>query len=325
VGGLGHAVGDERSQQHVLDALAEAADEVAGERHGQDRPRGLKGDAGALDGERDERAGGGQPGLHAVRERAGAGDHAGHPCADHARVSAVAGAHDVLDVEDLDGRRGGDEQQRTDRRRGGDAQDLVAAQQPDAVERPRALLDGSGAWRAAGAQRAGRGGDRQERRRVDEERRAQAQGREGGAQQRPGGQAGRARRFDDAGRLGHAPGTGDGRDQGELGGVTERVGAGQQRRERQDRRQVAAERQRGGDRRLGQRSADQHADALDAVGEEPGHRRQHDRRDQRRREQGRHRQAAAGERVDVQRERDQGQQVAGRRQEHGAGEQAQIA
>jgi hypothetical protein len=29
--------------------------------------------------------------------------------------------------------------------------------------------------------------------------------------------------------------------------------------------------------------------------------------------------------VDVQRERDQGQQVAGRRQEHGAGEQAQIA
>ena len=197
-----------------------------------------------------------------------------------------------------------------------------SSRKPSSARRARAPR---GRGRAAGAHRARRGRDRQEARGVDEQRRPRAQRREPRGQHRPGREAGVARRFDDARGLGHAPRAGDGRDQGELGRLGERVAGRQQRREREDRRQVAAERQRGGDERLRQRGGDQHADALEAVGDEPGQRRERDHGHQRRREQRRYRQAAARQLVDLQRQHDQRQQVAGRREEDGARQQAQIA
>ena len=74
-----------------------------------------------------------------------------------------------------------------------------------------------------------------------------------------------------------------------------------------------------------QRGGDEHADALEAVGDEPGQRRERHHGHQRRREQRRHRQAAARQLVDLQRQHDQGQQVAGGREEDGARQQAQVA
>jgi hypothetical protein len=67
VGGEGAAVESVRhprreqcAEQNVLDTVAESAQQVAGERDGQDCPGRLDAHAGALDRERDECAGGGQ-------------------------------------------------------------------------------------------------------------------------------------------------------------------------------------------------------------------------------------------------------------------------
>ena len=207
-----------------------------------------------------------------------------------------------------------------------DPQQPVAAQHPEAVERALRSARRPRAGPAARADRAGRDRDRREARGGAEQRRPRPERREPTGQRRSGREARVAGRFEDARGLGHAARAGDGRDQGELRGLAERVARRQQRREREDRGQVAAaEGQRDGDERLGQRSGGEHAHALEAVGDEPGERRERDQRQQRRREQRRDRQTAARELVDLQREHDQRQQVAGRGEEDGGGEQAEVA
>jgi hypothetical protein len=89
--------------------------------------------------------------------------------------------------------------------------------------------------------------------------------------------------------------------------------------------QIAREGQKGGDGRLGERGRHEHADAFEAVGDQPGHRREGDHGHERGGEQGRDREAAAGQGVHLKREHDEGQQVAGGREEDGAGQEAEIA
>ena len=143
--------------------------------------------AGALHGERGERRRGDEP----HRDTAG---HRGGPKTmpaiqpQHQRVRGVAPAHDVLDVEDLDGQRGGDEQQRADGGDERDPQDPVAPQQPQAVERapcPAHRAAQAGGGRATRRRHR----DRQERRGVDEQRHPRAERRQAGGQQRPGSEA----------------------------------------------------------------------------------------------------------------------------------------
>jgi hypothetical protein len=61
VQGTGDAVGDQRAEEHVLDPVAEAADRIAGDGDGHDRPGGLEPHAGSLQAERGEGGWGGQP------------------------------------------------------------------------------------------------------------------------------------------------------------------------------------------------------------------------------------------------------------------------
>jgi hypothetical protein len=150
-----------------LHPVAEAADEITGERERQDRPRGLNAHTGILD---PERGGGDQPRRAAAGERRSPTDQTGHPGADQQCVGGVARAHDVLGVEGLDGQRGRDEQQRADRRGDVTPQDAVAALEAKAVERARLLACRPRARRAAGAHCTHRGRDRHEARGVDKQR-----------------------------------------------------------------------------------------------------------------------------------------------------------
>ena len=96
--------------------MADAADEVAGHHPGEHGPARRGGHPGALEREREHRRGRERE-LHARRDAERAGDHADGPGREHERVAGAAGADDVADVEDLDGHRGGDEQQRRRPRR----------------------------------------------------------------------------------------------------------------------------------------------------------------------------------------------------------------
>ncbi len=324
MGGVRHAHGDQRAQQDVLDAVAEAAEQVSGDRHRQDRPRSLDAHPEALHGERDEGAGGDAARRDTACECGGAGDHPGHPRADDERVTAVAGPDDVLDVEDLDRQCGGEQHERGGRGTEGDAQHAIAAQQAQAVKRAQAVRRRRGR-RPAGTQRAGGDGDGDEARGGDEQRRPRAERRKARGQQRPGREAGVPRRLDHARRLRQPPRARHRRHERELGRLGERVADGQQRRQREDHAEVAAERERDRNQRLGERGGDQHPHALGAVGDEPGQRRERDRRHEHRHQQRRHRDAAAGDVVDLQDQDDQREQVAGRREEDRGGQQSQVA
>ena len=82
--------------------------------------------------ERDQR-GDSERRLDPRRDADGAQHHPGHPAREHERVAGRPGADDVADVEDLDGHRGRDEQQRADGGADRDPQRRVGEQQPEAA------------------------------------------------------------------------------------------------------------------------------------------------------------------------------------------------
>ena len=103
-------------------------------------PRSGKGHARALDRQRGQRGGRhrSRPDAgHARRQAGGAGHHADHPRSAGEGVARVPGAHHVLDVEDLDRQRCGDEQQARHGCAHQNAKQVVAPEEPEAV--PRAL------------------------------------------------------------------------------------------------------------------------------------------------------------------------------------------
>ena len=200
------------------------------------------------------------------------------------------------------------------------------AEQAHAVERARASLRGPRHGRAAGAHRPRRRGDRQEARGVDEQRRlgvpnAARPAASSGPAAKPAERA--ASTIPVASVTRRAAATAGIRVNS--AGWANALPAASSEESARITARSPLKAERGGDRRLGQRGGDEHADALEAVGDEPGQRRERHHRHQRRRDQRRHGQAAAGQLVDPQAQHDERQQVAGRREEDGAGQQAQVA
>jgi hypothetical protein len=115
------------------------------------------------------------------------------------------------------------------------------------------------------------------------------------------------------------------RNERELRGLGDRGGGGEQRREGEDRREVAGECERDRERRLREAGEQQHAAALEAVGDPARERRHGHHGRHRRREQRGHGERAARELVDLQGERDDRDHVAGGREAGGERQQAEVA
>jgi hypothetical protein len=310
---------DDKPQERVLHAVPETADGVAGECGRKDRPGGLRGHSGALEGECDERERRRAAARQAPGEPGGAGDHGGHPDADDPGVGGVTGTQDLLDVEDLDGEGGADEEQRRDIDEQDHAQDWVAPEMGGAVAGP--LRDRRRGGRPPGPHQRGRRGDGEEAAGVDEQRQPlAAEGDDHACDGRSHGEAGTARGLQHAVGAPEPSRRGDVWDQRELGRLSDRSDAREQGRQREDRREVAREGERDRDGGRKQRADGQQPHGLHPVHELAGHWGDRDHRHHRCREQRRNREGVARQVVDQQGERDQREQVPGGREKHRARE-----
>jgi hypothetical protein len=305
---------DQGAERHVLDPVRGAAERESGDGERERARQGGAEQAGALEGDRDERATGEAPGRHAPGERDRAGDHPDRPAGEQDAVARGSGVQHVDGEEQL-GRHGDrEEQQRGDGRRERHGQDAIAGDGAHAVERAAAIARGphdcARARVAARPQRQRGGGDERERGRVDEQGGAAETGAgERAAQQRSGGHAGVARGLDVPVGGGQALAASGRRDQRELGRGGDRGAA-------RDRRRRAARRRPRGLRAGGRRGPRR---ARRARGPE-----RDDRSEQRREERG---DGGARPRllVDPQSQRHHGEQIAQRRDPHRADQQGQIA
>ncbi len=282
--------------------------------------------ADALDDDRDESGTRERARRDSPRQQQASESHPGEPARPERSEAGVADLEEVLREEHLGRRRCGHEEQRREGDDHHDAEDPVTVQEHDSVARPPERLVGLCLLADPLTHQRDCSGDGEEAGGVHEQGQARpADADQDAAEQRAGGEPGKTSGLHVSVRDRKTLLADDGRDESELGGLAHGVRSAQERGEDEQRNEVAGERERGRDNRLGDRCDDDHAARVEPVCEQTHRSGEDDERSPERDEERRDREPRAGALLEMECEGGDCNPVAERGEKDRAHEQLQVA